>query len=732
MRKEELDPLSAREESEIFADLERLCTSDGFIHAIAYFCWRDNIISFSGSEISERDIEHQYSHEKLLRTEISTLIGLMVKSEISFEIPSPDTMQYFINASEALLHEMHMSLQKPWMAAFEARARESGSAKNTNPFSNAEALREPIFYGGESAYDFQYRDLARLKYKNDNSWLESHLGFTIDEACEIAQVLSVMQVKKIKSIYSELKSIPPDKWTLLPGFIFSIDELAQSTNITKTKIRKIIDAFCFGENGANDEFISLSAFNEANVTPIIRNNNGSYILFQPYSLLEALYEAPFFWMLSDKNYASVASDNRGEFTENFIFERLVKVFGKKNVFRNVNIYKGKNRFAEADVLVLYGDRVIVVQAKSKRLTVEARKGNDLQLKTDFKKAILDAYHQALLCSKAILSSEYRLVSSTGEEISLNVIPIKILPICAVSDHYPALAAQVRLFLNVETTNVIQSPLVTDVFFIDVLTELLNTPLNILNYIELRAKFYKKILVSHELAILGYHLKYNLWLEEEHDLVNLGDDFASALDIAMLARRSGTPGKKTPDGILTRFSDTPIGYLLAEIEASALPDLVGLGMIFLQLSSEAAKHINKGIERFVKLAAEDGQIHDMSIPSEAEKAGFTIHISGQPEDVAREHLYRHCELRKYDTKSDAWYGVLLAPGSGKMRGALVIKNKWNADERMEAALAAIPRKSMVPLASLSKRVRRKKIGRNDPCPCGSGKKYKKCCRNKEKN
>lgn len=24
------------------------------------------------------------------------------------------------------------------------------------------------------------------------------------------------------------------------------------------------------------------------------------------------------------------------------------------------------------------------------------------------------------------------------------------------------------------------------------------------------------------------------------------------------------------------------------------------------------------------------------------------------------------------------------------------------------------------------LQRKKIGRNDPCPCGSGKKYKKCC------
>ncbi len=25
----------------------------------------------------------------------------------------------------------------------------------------------------------------------------------------------------------------------------------------------------------------------------------------------------------------------------------------------------------------------------------------------------------------------------------------------------------------------------------------------------------------------------------------------------------------------------------------------------------------------------------------------------------------------------------------------------------------------------------KVGRNDPCPCGSGKKYKKCCINKTK-
>ena len=30
------------------------------------------------------------------------------------------------------------------------------------------------------------------------------------------------------------------------------------------------------------------------------------------------------------------------------------------------------------------------------------------------------------------------------------------------------------------------------------------------------------------------------------------------------------------------------------------------------------------------------------------------------------------------------------------------------------------------------IRSNKIGRNEPCPCGSNKKYKKCCLNKKKD
>jgi tetratricopeptide (TPR) repeat protein len=40
------------------------------------------------------------------------------------------------------------------------------------------------------------------------------------------------------------------------------------------------------------------------------------------------------------------------------------------------------------------------------------------------------------------------------------------------------------------------------------------------------------------------------------------------------------------------------------------------------------------------------------------------------------------------------------------------------------------REQTPVLSSPRLVKREKVGRNDPCPCGSGKKYKKCCLNKD--
>lgn len=122
-------------------------------------------------------------------------------------------------------------------------------------------------------------------------------------------------------------------------------------------------------------------------------------------MVEALYETLFFWFNSDAAYRNIAMCHRGEFTEEFSSRRLKRVFGEKRVFQNVDIVDAKNNKAgEIDVLVVFANRAIVLQAKSKKLTIAARKGNDLSLKDDFKKAVQDAYNQAFSCSNYLTDS----------------------------------------------------------------------------------------------------------------------------------------------------------------------------------------------------------------------------------------------------------------------------------------------------------------------------------------
>ena len=68
-------------EQDLFEELESVCKSPGYLHAIAYFCFRDNTIRYKDDEMVVDDVIQQLSPERLVRTEISTLIGLACKEK---------------------------------------------------------------------------------------------------------------------------------------------------------------------------------------------------------------------------------------------------------------------------------------------------------------------------------------------------------------------------------------------------------------------------------------------------------------------------------------------------------------------------------------------------------------------------------------------------------------------------------------------------------------------------
>lgn len=712
-----------RNESIIFNELAELCSQSGYVHAIAFFCFRDNT-AFIQEKLTPEIIIEQYNPESLIRSEISTLVGLLIKNKINLTLPDQDSLEKMISQTEILLNELHQVLSIPIRSYFE----NIESDKSKNPFSAGSVLREAIFYNGESAYDFQYLDFSIEKYKADNDWLISNKGFSINDASKVIQCIIDLHCLKLQNHLLNLKGKHPRDWTMLPAFIFTLDELINELVIDPKTIENIVMAFSIPGQNKNEGFTNLSDFNITNAAPLIPLDNNQYLLFQHYSLVEALYESPFYWMNGDKKYSNKARENRGNFVEKFSAEKLKKVFGKERVFSNIDIYDpkkpNKGDRCEIDVLVVFGDRVIILQAKSKRLTIEARKGNDNIIKQDFSNSIQDAYNQAHLCAKLFSDEKYVLVDSNSNTINVNRKCSEIYIFCVIPDHYPALSFQSRQFLKWEVSDNIKPPFVMDIFYLDVMVEMLHSPIYFLSYINRRTSYIDKILAPHEITTLSFFMKHNPWLNRD-EFICLEDNISSDIDSAMMVRRIGGKGKKIPDGVFALLMSGKIGNILNTIGKSENPVAIDLGFLFLTLGKDSIAKIENGINKILKKFKKDFCSSDMSISIDENETGLTIHVNNRPDQEAMDHLKIHCEMRKYIQKAKSWYGLSINPNGNDIRFAIKIAYPWEHLKQMDTCVKQNLLNSK--LSKGSEKRKRNKIGVNERCPCGSGLKYKKCCK-----
>ncbi|OOG41435.1 hypothetical protein B0E51_06975 [Rhodanobacter sp. C05] len=710
-----------RTEAEVFADLRDLCREPGYVHALAFICFRDNMISFK-REVKAKDMRHMFSSGRLLRTEISVLAGLLVQGKIDYALPSPMLFQSYITQSDEIFKEFHDVMGAAMMQGLlEGR----GVDERGEAFGRGAFLREPFFYGGEAAYSFQYRDFAPQKYWRDNDWLSQSKGFEIAEARDAAEAIANLQNKKLHSTQMEMQKSSPDTWTILPGYMLTAEEVAQESGLSADKARRVLEAFTHSEH--NEKFQSVGDFNAICASPLIRVDGERYLLLQYYNLVEALYESPFYWMIQDNAYRSKASENRGKFTETFATDRLAKVFGSTSVHQNIDLVAKKgSKLGEIDALVVFGDRLIVLQAKSKRLTLGAKKGDDEKIRADFQKAIQDSYDQALSCAKHLLTGDCKVLTAGGDEVQLEWMPKEIFLLCVVADNYPALSFQSRQFLKYEESAQIKPPLVIDVFFLDVLAEMLDSPLRFLSYVKRRVEYNERIHATHELTVLSYHLKTNLWLDDDHGVVSLGDDIAVDLDVAMSVRRDNLPGARTPTGILTHLSGTSFDRLIKKIEGKGDPGSIELGFFLLTLSENTSKSMSMGLDQITRMVRADGKAHDFSIGTVVSKEGLTVHCNPASEEKSARMLLTHCSGKKYAQRANKWFGLCVDLDAEPVHG-VCLEFDWEQSDEMDKEASRYFRGAPIKdMATGFSNNRRRKIGRNDHCPCGSGLKYKRCC------
>jgi len=197
------------------------------------------------------------------------------------------------------------------------------------------------------------------------------------------------------------------------------------------------------------------------------------------------------------------------------------------------------------------------------------------------------------------------------------------------------------------------------------------------------------------------------------------------------RRRGLSGAAMPEGFMTRFEGKTLGRIGRQIEARPEPAVLDQGFQLLEMSGDAFDDLSRMIVQQARRAAQDGKPHDVTMMF-PDRSGFTAVCSPELEGAASRNLATYCARRKYRQKADRWFGMCLTPGDALLRFGLRLSEPWEQDDALDVATAGMKEPTSPKVAY--ERVFRggrstPKVGRHEPCPCGSGRKWKKCCINK---
>jgi hypothetical protein len=635
-----------------------------------------------------------------------------------------------------------------------------------------------MFYAGDGVYDFQYLEYLDSKYKYDSEWLSKSRGFDIAIVREIisqtrqtlitkAKRVSPINVKDIfpevakqvrkklkgrnstaeiketerkmlisSSFYRYVKLFPmpgelerdnSEGWRQFYSNLLDLFTIVPSDfkNIDHSSLNKFLENFSFAPE-CNETYEGPGHFNILNSRPFIKFEGERYFLPIYYLITEAVYESPFYWMWDDKQYRDTLAKHRGEVGEEIAYDFLSKVFGKDNTFRSIIIESQKgHRETDIDVLCLLGNKALCVQVKSKKLTLTARRGDFDQLQKDFNGSVQDAYNQGLISRDAILNRSAKFIDKGGNEIFLPDGIDEVYIMGLTTENYPSLVHQVHLMLVKEKKN--PYPLFLSVFDLELLVHYLSDPYDFLYYVRQRIELIDYFVADEELVYLGYHLKCKLWRIEGFNGGMLNTDFGALIDRNYYPYKLGISHllTKDDDPIDNKWKDDQFDSLVTEIKLFNHPKTTDIIFHLLDWSGDSRKDIVNQLTKLKHISQIEGiekSIATSTYPNFG--MSYIVSNSADPEELCQK-VATYGELRKYLTKCNAWLAMGSFSASPNLIDFMAYNDEnWKVDLKLENeyqnTLTKMKKTPFEPIGN------NKKVGRNDPCPCGSGKKYKRCC------
>ena len=561
-------------------------------------------------------------------------------------------------------------------------------------------------------------------------------------ACAEAKIMQGVKIEKEEG-YGELLRlvINENNWDKrnedICGRLMGLDlfDVAKVTNIPE----KLLSSLSFSR-GEDKEFFAEGEYRgwPLRIWPVFKKPfvklNDKYYCFDLNSLFDNFYRVMQRVIFSHAPlYKPEWNEKQKNVSEELPFKYLNKLIAGSKEYRSVYYRsgvgkKGRMEWCEADGLVSYDDHLFVIEVKAGAFTYTSP-ANDLPAYVkSIKGLVLNPSLQGQRFIDYLMSEpSVPIFDENHNEIGVlshsDYRKITILPVTL--DSFTEIAAQIQHLKSIGIELGKTPTWSISVDDLRVYSDVFNNPLIFLHFLEQRMdSFLSEVIESDdELDHLGMYLKHNNYVSYANSLKDTPETRINfhgyRLDVDnYFADKLKDPELPSP---LTQKMPARLMEIIDVLSEDQQKDRARISSFLLDCAEESRKTIIDNIDLVLMKQKENQRPLPLSLYGEVKLTVFCWQEScfARDENIVLEHS-RSAMLAVND---DARLVIELFYS----QDLVLEKVEWSDITKEE-----IPSSELAKLTELgndlkkSRKGKAGKVGRNDPCSCGSGKKYKKCC------
>ncbi len=493
------------------------------------------------------------------------------------------------------------------------------------------------------------------------------------------------------------------------------------------------------EPGQDSEFLEEGQFRgwPLRIWPVFKRPfiklDGRHYCFDLYSLFDHLYRVIERTVIRLKpQYREEWNRKQKELSERLPFGLFTRLLPGARVYRQVYYRTGNGQWYESDGLLVWEDHLFIIEIRAGAFTYTSPATDFPAYVTSIKNLLLKPVEQGRRFLKYLnTENEVAIFDEYHRQIGkISKNDFEHVTICAISlDEFTELAARAQHLKKIGV-DVGEKPVwAISLDNLRQYADIFNNPLSFLNFVEerMRASQSNIVEVKDELDHLGLYLKHNSYTRYAHELTSdektkLGwYGYRSDID-KFFAEKFHNP---QTGRVLEQNMPERLREIIEFLSVNFVPHRRKVASTLLDCGDKVRGTVTASIDEVLARQSQTRRPIPLSTYGEVKVTLFCWQIG---------LFQRNYELAEMHTKT----AMIVAGDSERLLLELtynvhgVLTDVFPSFITLAGISAEELEKIKVEAAKLRKtRIRnavsqRGKIGRNELCPCGSGKKYKRCC------